>query len=258
MRQEERFPRLGRIRTAALGAVRRLPHHALWIPIAAFAALDGVPSNELHPPLAAASVLLGAAWSYRQARIERRGAARRISGTINALRRQARSYERDATTDRLTGLPNRRTFYQALESLQPTESEGEAKYGAVVLIIDLNSFKLINDRFGHHIGDMALLHFARVLRQETREADLCARIGGDEFAVLLERALPEGARRLANRIASAASSRPVYVGKDGREVWLTVSIGTAAVADYPDIGSALIAADRELYQAKARIHGSAA
>lgn len=87
-------------------------------------------------------------------------------------------------TDHLTGLPNRYAFEQALNSAIQQFSETSAPFA--VMFIDINDFKLVNDRFGHDAGDRALIEIALRLRTHVRQNDLVARYAGDEFVVLLE------------------------------------------------------------------------
>ncbi len=232
--------------------LRALLRHGIWIPVAAFVVLDGVPSDTLHLPIAAAAVVAGAACSHYLSRRAQRRSTRRLSQIIAALRRQAATFERDATTDRLTGLANRYTFVRALDGAMADQRHRPEGAGDALLLIDVDLFKQINDTFGHHVGDMALVRVARVLREETRESDLPTRLGGDEFAVIVRRAGAEGVRQLAARIRSAAPWKPVYTDAQGREARLSLSVGTALLADHADADSALIAADRDLYAAKLR------
>jgi diguanylate cyclase (GGDEF)-like protein len=114
-----------------------------------------------------------------------------------------------ASTDPLTGLLNRRAFGQRLgHELARARRTGEA---FATLLIDVDHFKQINDRHGHAAGDAALVDLAAVLGRELREVDSVARIGGDEFAILLPATGVTGARATAERLA-AASGIPISVG----------------------------------------------
>lgn len=153
-----------------------------------------------------------------------------------------------AATDALTGLPNRRTFIGRLEEEFERVRRFPSQHTAV-LMLDLDHFKRINDSCGHAAGDEVLRQVGMLIRDETRRVDLCSRLGGEEFAILLAGAVPaqagEFAERLRGKIADAAI---VY---EGRMIAVTASIGVAAMkADDDSADAALMRADRALYQAK--------
>lgn len=155
--------------------------------------------------------------------------------------------ERQALVDGLTGLGNRR---QAEERLH-TEVARAARTGdAVALIVgDLDHFKSVNDRFGHPTGDAVLREFARVLRAATREIDLAARWGGEEFAVLLPGTDADDARVVAERIRARLAER-VVLTPDGVPVQVTASFGVAAYPAAESETALIAAADAALYAAK--------
>ena len=153
-----------------------------------------------------------------------------------------------ASTDALTGLPNRRTFMNRLEE----EFARVRRFDSLqvsVLMIDLDHFKNINDSCGHAAGDVVLRQVAMLIRDETRRVDLCSRIGGEEFAVLLAGASPAAARDFAERLRSKIA---VAVHEhEGRSMSVTASIGIAAMrAVDSSADAALLRADAALYQAK--------
>jgi diguanylate cyclase (GGDEF)-like protein len=151
---------------------------------------------------------------------------------------------RQAITDELTGLVNRRRFNEALDD----EIERSRRLGTTlsVLLADLDDFKRINDRFGHPAGDDALRDFAKLLRVHLREIDVAARLGGEEFAVLLPETDLEGALTVAERLRRHVDAR---AGARGSDVRLTTSIGVAQYRSgtREDL---LRRADEGLYQAK--------
>jgi diguanylate cyclase (GGDEF)-like protein len=151
--------------------------------------------------------------------------------------------EERALTDDLTGLANRRRFTEALTG----ELSRAERFGTPVTLLlgDLDGFKLINDRLGHLAGDEALRTFARAVQRSTREIDLAARIGGDEFAVLLPETDAEGARQVAERI------RLELREAGGLPEPITASYGVAEHIPSTSAEQLLAAADRCLYEAKA-------
>jgi diguanylate cyclase (GGDEF)-like protein len=152
-----------------------------------------------------------------------------------------------AATDALTGLANRRTFDQKL--LHHVGFYERYARPFAVLMLDVDSFKRFNDTYGHEAGDRVLKEVAAVLRSAVRDADLAARMGGEEFVVLLPEAGLRSAAEAAERIRRMVEVRAVPF--EGRSLLVTVSIGVAAVPDCTDTaGSVLALADAALYRAK--------
>ncbi|HET9528389.1 MAG TPA: diguanylate cyclase [Pyrinomonadaceae bacterium] len=152
--------------------------------------------------------------------------------------------EEAAFTDHLTGLANRRRFERQLER----EVGRVLRYGHPfsLLMIDIDNFKKLNDTFGHDAGDDAIRRISRVLREGTRGIDLAARIGGEEFAVLLVETSQTGALEVAERLRLAVKSLETPSG--GR---ITASFGVAECpTDAQTTSGILKAADVALYEAK--------
>lgn len=176
----------------------------------------------------------------------------RMIGTqtdISERRRLEDELRELATTDPLTGLANRRHFIDRLgeEYERVQRDEGLA---AAVVMIDIDHFKKINDRFGHAVGDASLRHFADLLRRQLRGFDCAGRLGGEEFAVLLPGACVTAANNFAQRLRRAVEATPLP--RNNGDIPLTISLGVAAIAAADDSGdSALMRADKALYQAKA-------
>ncbi|WP_232072207.1 diguanylate cyclase [Paraburkholderia pallida] len=153
-----------------------------------------------------------------------------------------------ATTDGLTGLANRRHFMARLDARHALLRRA-GRANVAVLMCDLDHFKSINDRFGHAVGDDALRHFAGVLRTQLRAGDVAGRIGGEEFAVLLDGADLDGACAIARRIQDRIAREPLECGAG--TVALTVSIGVTQMhAGDPSAEAALSRSDVALYRAK--------
>jgi diguanylate cyclase (GGDEF)-like protein len=154
-----------------------------------------------------------------------------------------------AMIDPLTGIANRRAFLHAGTEIMKRQSVN-SRPGAVVLI-DLDHFKSINDRFGHAIGDRVLQVFAESACAAVKSNDVIGRLGGEEFAAVLYDVDRERALTIAERIRSAFAAAAVEV--DGRPVMATVSVGMVINEDATfDIATLLAQADQALYHAKAR------
>ncbi|MDD3516812.1 MAG: diguanylate cyclase [Chromatiales bacterium] len=153
-----------------------------------------------------------------------------------------------ATTDALTGLPNRRHLLEQMER-ELARVRRHPERPAAVLMADLDHFKRVNDKYGHAAGDMVLRHFAATLREAARKSDLAGRLGGEEFVLLLPDTPIDKARLLAERLRETIETARVDTG-NGR-VRYTVSIGiTAMTADDAAVDPALARADAALYRAK--------
>lgn len=166
---------------------------------------------------------------------------------ISQRKRQEDELKRLANTDPLTGVCNRRAFMAHLSA----ELARVQRYGhsAAVLMLDLDHFKTVNDRYGHAAGDAVLQRFTELTAALLRQTDILGRLGGEEFAVLLPQTDEAGACGLAERIRVRVASQPIDY--DGRTIPITVSIGVALleVTD-PRADMVLIRADQALYRAK--------
>ncbi|MGM0693662.1 MAG: diguanylate cyclase [Pseudomonadota bacterium] len=159
---------------------------------------------------------------------------------------------RQATHDPLTGLFNRGALKLYLDKLQAwrhQEHSRGASPDCVVLMMDIDHFKGINDTHGHSVGDRVLADFARVLEGQTRTEDRVARYGGEEFVVLLVNTDGHQARQIAERIRQAVESHP-FLGHEQQRVAVTTSIGVAPLGAEEAPQQALERADAALYRAK--------
>ncbi len=157
------------------------------------------------------------------------------------LSRENASLERRARTDPLTGVSNRGGWEAQLVPAQLALSSGELS--AAVALFDLDELKQVNDGYGHLAGDELLQRFARVLGETARASDFVARIGGDEFAVLLRDCDLEGASAWCERVIAAVEAEEAI----GERPALRVSWGCAATTAGGSIAAAFADADRSLY-----------
>lgn len=161
--------------------------------------------------------------------------------------RAVRAYKAAAVTDPLSGLLNRRGFFEAAVAMM--EDNKTAKRPVSVLAFDLDHFKMINDTYGHTIGDSMLQLFANVARKTMRGGDVIGRMGGEEFIAILSGTLAEAAIAAERvRSAFAAATR----GPDGQQIPATVSIGVACGSPDAAIELLIARADTALYRAKAK------
>jgi diguanylate cyclase (GGDEF)-like protein len=168
-----------------------------------------------------------------------------------AAHREAQAFALLSQTDALTQLANRRAFDALLQ--QRWSAAADQRQPLALLIIDIDNFKRFNDHFGHPAGDACLQRTAAALRSRVREGDLLARLGGEEFAVLLSRATPEGVlAAAAERLRQGVEAQAIeHDGQDGRRV-VTISVGGAQLVPTAgaDPAALMVAADAALYEAK--------
>lgn len=216
---------------------------------------DVQPGSATIQPLAVSGRVVGAvvAWHNEPDHFgERQQEFLRLLGVVapGALQ-NARRYEaldRRASTDALTGLPNRHTFDARLAAIATYYERYARPFG--LLVLDVDFFKKFNDTWGHEAGDRVLQHVAQVVRSTIREVDLPARLGGEEFVVLMPETRLKEALDVAERVREALETHPVIW--NGRPLPVTASVGAAACPDCGDNPDRLLAAaDAALYDAKA-------
>jgi diguanylate cyclase (GGDEF)-like protein len=169
------------------------------------------------------------------------GARRRYRRRLDIESRALETALREARTDALTGIANRKAFDEHLELLSAIARRYDS--ALALALFDFDGLKQLNDRHGHAAGDAALVRFATVLRHLSRESDFVARVGGDEFAVLMPQTGREGAAALVRRISQALAE-----GADPAP--LRASAGIAELAAGQPPAQLLEHADRALYAAK--------
>lgn len=164
-----------------------------------------------------------------------------LSLTLNQMR-IANGHKSDAMKDALTGLLNRRALFDGRMGITPP--------GTAVVMMDLDYFKTINDRFGHDSGDRILMAFADVIHSNIRANDLAARMGGEEFCIIMPDSNPKASAAVADRIRSQIEA--MIVQTENGPVRATVSAGIAVRSPEPEtLQSLLSRADTALYEAKA-------
>ena len=170
---------------------------------------------------------------------------------LTTVEQSAEQNRRIALEDPLTGLANRRALFEAMDRLcSIAESTGQSMS---LMIIDIDFFKQVNDRFGHQAGDTVLQHVATTIQRRLRSNDIVGRIGGEEFLAVLPGTPIAGAKRVAEELRQTLASEPMLVGE--QEIGVTISIGLYGTerlvsAQTPD---AMIAtADEALYRAKTK------
>ena len=161
---------------------------------------------------------------------------------LRVLRLQLGELERLADSDTLTPLRNRRAFLREVErSLSRVARHGDS---TVVMLADLDGLKAINDAGGHQLGDAALIMVAHVLQAQLRTSDVVARIGGDEFGLILETLAPDAAEAKARALCAAVAAEPL----DGRP--LSISIGFTELRADDTLDSVMARADAAMYADK--------
>lgn len=151
--------------------------------------------------------------------------------------------EKMATTDKLTGVLNRHGLSNILQETLP-----KPKLSA--LLIDADNFKRINDQYGHQTGDLVLIELAKIFQKVVRPEDIIARIGGEEFLIIIKDTEKENILKIAERIRKATEDQVIY-DLSNNEIKFTISIGVATLfEDGKTIDEAITVADKRLYKAK--------
>ena len=168
---------------------------------------------------------------------------------VGELRNALERAQTEALLDPLTGLKNRRAFERAVAQITAETTDGLS--GAALLCLDIDHFKHVNDTYGHLLGDKVLRAVAQVLQANIKGRDLVARIGGEEFAVLLLRATQDGPHVVAEQIRAAIAQGQVRSPTAGTLVGaITVSVGVAIAGADESLETVLERADGALYEAK--------
>jgi len=157
-----------------------------------------------------------------------------------------REVQNQAHTDALTGLRNYRAFHETLR----TEIHRSQRYGRPLglIMLDIDMFKELNDKFGHQAGDAALTEMGKVIRAATRREDFSARYGGDEIAIILPETAPPGCLSVVRRLVTSVREHKFVF--DGKRLPFSISVGLAFFKPDMSITQMVGAADQALYKAK--------
>ena len=170
-----------------------------------------------------------------------------LRGKVAQLQERVEQLDMLAHEDSLVDLPNRRGFVRALERIIDRVNRYQEK--AALLFVDLDGLKQINDSFGHQAGDEALIQVARLLVGGVRKSDVVARIGGDEFAILLGHSDAETARETSARLVDLIAGSEFR--HNGNALPLSVAIGAAEIVADDTPETVMARADAEMYRRKA-------
>jgi diguanylate cyclase (GGDEF)-like protein len=180
--------------------------------------------------------------------VARVGVGRRIIEMHRQIEEKNELLEAAARKDFLTGLPNRR----AVEEYAAKQLGGAIRHGYPfwVILADLNKFKMVNDQYGHLAGDEVLKRFAGILKKSTRTSDICGRLGGDEFILVVTHVPVAHITSLAERLGSTFTIEEFSF--EGQNVQMTASFGVGGFEhpDRPEFAHLLARADSALYEAK--------
>ena len=171
----------------------------------------------------------------------------RLRAHVAQLEQHIQQLDQLAHQDTLISLPNRRGFMRELDRL--VDRAGRYGHHAAMLFVDLDGLKMINDTFGHGAGDEALIQVADLLSRGVRRSDVVARIGGDEFGILIQNADESSAHDTANRLADLICD--CEFRHDGDSLPLSVAIGVAMIDGDDTPAQVMARADEEMYRRKA-------
>lgn len=166
---------------------------------------------------------------------------------ITERKNQEEQLAYQALHDPLTGLPNRRMLEVILPRLIEESEQGKS---SALFFIDLDNFKLVNDNFGHHVGDSLLVELGRIIQKQLRSGDRLIRLGGDEFAVLLDGIQRKEAEAIASRLLESVANYQFVTPRKSFNLFL--SIGVAMITGRVDQEIIMSRADTAMYQAKER------
>ena len=172
----------------------------------------------------------------------------RLRAELDKLESRVDQLDELAHKDPLVHLPNRRSFLASLDRV--IERAGRLGRPAAMLFVDVDGLKAINDTFGHRVGDEALQEISKLLLSSVRKTDCVARMGGDEFGILLDETDEQRAWQMALRIVETVVGSKFCV--DGKCVGLSVAVGVGMVQPGDSAQAVIERADKEMYRVKTR------
>jgi len=172
----------------------------------------------------------------------------RVAERTRALEEANQRLEETVRTDELTGLNNRRFFFELGQTALKKAIRSDKPMSAIMF--DADMFKKVNDTYGHAVGDKALIHLSVAAQEALRDTDILARLGGEEFAVLLENTDEDAASEVAERLRQTINDKPLSLERG--QVTLSISAGVACLCPEggDDLDTLLVLADKALYAAK--------
>ncbi|VAW47605.1 diguanylate cyclase/phosphodiesterase (GGDEF & EAL domains) with PAS/PAC sensor(s) [hydrothermal vent metagenome] len=170
------------------------------------------------------------------------------SSAVDKLKEELKKANFFAKTDELTNIPNRRGFNEHIEETIRLSLQTQTSFALVLL--DLDFFKIVNDTFGHIVGDSALRYVSKLLKAETKGRDCIARIGGEEFSIILPNTSYENAIKVANNIRLQIANKTLSVKDHKEPLKLTLSSGVAIYRKGEYVDTLFQRADEALYLAK--------
>ena len=183
-------------------------------------------------------------WSSRHSTLS---LLRQAKFLISQSEARIKELEKISNTDELTNLLNRRGFMRALEKELDRTNRGHSK-GGLLIMIDLDNFKMLNDRFGHDVGDSALRLVGKTLNEDIRLMDFAGRLGGDEFILLFSDTTGKNALSRAESIIRKLNNLSFI--KSGQEVQVRASLGFVEYKQGDEIDVIFKQADKQMYQDK--------
>lgn len=203
-------------------------------------------STSKYPLLDSQGKIIGT-WGVSRNITELKNTEEELERVNEELREANRKLEVLSVTDSLSGIYNHRYFYDIAQKEMARWNRTET-INSVVVLLDIDNFKGLNDSLGHLAGDFAIRHVATLLKDNIRASDYAFRYGGDEFIVLFSDTTMDGAKKAADKLLEMISDTPVTL--ESSTVRLTISGGAASLSEAKDVNELMDIADTRLYKSK--------